>query len=72
MRSSSLRCFRRAGVVARVVVINSARSLVMIREAICGWYSIVVVVKFILHCTRKFYLGRDVNEIMFNINLFTK
>jgi hypothetical protein len=43
----------------------------MIREAICGWYSIVVVKKCVLHCARKSYLGRNDNGIMFNVNLFT-
>jgi hypothetical protein len=56
--------------VARVVVVDPARSPVMIREAICGWYSIVVVKKYVLHCARKSHLGRDVNGIMFNVNLF--
>jgi hypothetical protein len=55
-----------------VVVVDPARSPVMIREAICGWYSIVVVKKYVLHCARKSHLGRDVNGIMFNVNLFTK
>ena len=61
MRNSILRCFRRRWDCGKGDRMNSARSLVMMRDAICAWCHI-----------KEFYLEHGISGVRFNVNLFTK
>ena len=41
----------------------------MTKEAICGWYSIVMLVKLAMYCIRKLYLEHNIREIKINVYL---
>ena len=61
MQNSILRCFRRGWGCVEGDSVNSARRLVMMRDAMCAWCRI-----------KEIYLEHGISGIRFNVTLLTK